>query len=321
MWRFVALIALCLVVAPATAQAHNSTASLTPSVTGTIGHSGSRLLLNGKPSLIIMAYAGPCTTTPDYVQGALTMGAVMLEDQVLRSLTGGHVPCDVPNLQDILGGHIWYYSSDPAIAQQLSDMPGYLNGSAAIKEFVADSGVCPNYRGGPYLCLYNQLHSAAKKQPVVAMIDVAQMQDANHHNYLSATQLHAWFWTTFASGGSGVDYYAHALSGYSFSVLPGLSVEAKQDASKLAVLEPAITTGKSIAVPSSNAAVKLGAWQLGGATYIIAANTTDSPSTTTFTVPRATTSRVMWEGRSLKMSQGKFGDRFAGLGVHIYKLT
>ena len=143
-------------------------------------------------------------------------------------------------------------------------------------------------------------------------------------------QIQAEVWMSLIHGSRGIVYFvdlfspnfvADGIFRYPTSVQAVTSVDA-QITSLAPVLNSTTVTGDvQVSSSASGVAVDIMEKNYGGSKYVFAVAMANSFTTGTFTVPGnpTTTVAVLGESRRIAMTGGKFQDRFAGYGVHLYQ--
>ncbi len=133
-------------------------------------------------------------------------------------------------------------------------------------------------------------------------------------------------------GADGLLYYAYTLiqsdKERNFRLredAPDLWAAISSLNGEIAALAP-VLGGRSTRVmlpPAADGLVHMTRWVQGDQAYVIAVNTADAPTITTFSLPgcAATQLDVMFEKRALTSARpGQFGDSFEPYGVHVYSM-
>jgi hypothetical protein len=175
---------------------------------------------------------------------------------------------------------------------------------------------------------YSVVHAKTQQQPLVYIIALSDQFAHNKAVPLCVTpaRVRSLFWTAIAAGARGIDYATFggtASSNPDFAVSGAVRAQAARQASRLATLAPAILTGTPIPLASSSAIVRYGAWDFGGAIYLIAVNTASKAAKPTLLLQALAgkTAQVTWENRSRSLRGGALTDNFGPLAVHIYKIV
>lgn len=293
----------------------------------TLERRGNRTLLDGVPYAPLMVEGGPCMATEDLVQGALSLGATALDDQLQFSKATGTYrdTCSdsstVAALRDLLAGRLWYFSSNTTVQASLADFPSALLGSPQIEFTLNDSPI--GRKCGPAnsdVCYFDSMSAFATRAPVMATV---VLHTGPAFPPVNPTRVNFDFWEVFAAGGVGVTYYAKGPN-LTFSIAsPLLAQQARANAARLATLEPAIFGGITRAVPNDRAtAIRARAWEYGGTTYVLAVNASAKAQVATLHIGNAARrSTVLWESRSRAIRSGAISDSFGSYGVHIYKIV
>jgi hypothetical protein len=88
------------------------------------------------------------------------------------------------------------------------------------------------------------------------------------------------------------------------------------------VLNSRNTEGYAVATSSNSAVpVDIMTKKDGQGNYIFAVGMRCGFTTATFSVTSGTIAEVLGEGRTIKITEGKFADEFSPYAVHLYKIT
>jgi len=141
----------------------------------------------------------------------------------------------------------------------------------------------------------------------------------------TATEVRAEVWMAVVNGAKAIGYFTHSWTpDYSqFRVTRSVQAEMQRTDGQLRELTPVLLGRETRVRVAGTAAVEATARSYGGATYVLAVNTSRSPQRATFTVaaPAARSAGVIDEGRSVRISHGSLSDAFAPLQVHLYELA
>jgi hypothetical protein len=136
-------------------------------------------------------------------------------------------------------------------------------------------------------------------------------------------------WMAIIHGANGYSYFCHsfvtpqdeAAPLHDPLMLKTITAINKQVASLAPVLNSATTTDyATVASSNKDVPVDIMTKNLGKANYIFSVGMRSGFTTVTFTVKSGSNAEVIGEGRTIKITDGKFSDEFAPYGVHLYKV-
>lgn len=168
------------------------------------------------------------------------------------------------------------------------------------------------------------------KKPVWAVVETTPYDQGNGTPTPAQTKFEVW--SAIIHGARGINYFCHIFSPTfhedGLLTLPGMKASVGRINAQITRLAPVINVGLSrrdtvTSSAGSSARVDAMTKSYRGATYIMAADMRNKATTATFRPVGATgrTVTVLGENRKLKLSHGRFRDRFAAYGVHIYKIS
>ncbi|HEY9293779.1 MAG TPA: DUF4082 domain-containing protein [Microlunatus sp.] len=139
-------------------------------------------------------------------------------------------------------------------------------------------------------------------------------------------------WSAIIHGARGVSYFCHIFSPTfhedGLLTLPQMKAGVQQINAQITDLAPVINAGtpvpnKVTSAAGSSVPVDTMTKRYRGSIYIIAADMRNTATTATFQPAGVTTGTVsvLGENRTITLTNGSFTDKFAGYGVHIYKIT
>jgi hypothetical protein len=138
---------------------------------------------------------------------------------------------------------------------------------------------------------------------------------------VSPEQVTAEAWLAVAGGARGIGFFTHTWSPAhsEFAVTSAVQQAIRRFATSAAAIRPGLTgttTDSTVSTPALRVLARVG----GNRTYVIAVNTLPSvvPATISSAQLRATTMRVIGEGRHVKVYAGAFQDTFPPYGVKLY---
>lgn len=161
--------------------------------------------------------------------------------------------------------------------------------------------------------MQRELVALAAGKPTFQWIETGPLGRCRGLNPTAAT-IRAEVWLAIAGGARGIGYFPDFWPGQIGGMIGAVN-------SRIAALGPALLSPEvPVSFGPDGTTVKAGARSLNGAVYVVAANSSFSSAKAVFAVPglRATSVSVFGEGRTLPVANGRFGDSFAGLGVHVY---
>jgi hypothetical protein len=147
----------------------------------------------------------------------------------------------------------------------------------------------------------------------------------------SPAQVKAEVWMALVSGSQGLIYFVHDFKPRfdehalldDPEMLPAVTAINKEIAELAPALNsPTLAPGATVASSAADVPIRAMTKRLGGATYVFAVAMRGGATKAAFTVPGlppAAEAEVIGEGRSIKVSVGKFDDAFEPYGVHLYR--
>lgn len=142
-------------------------------------------------------------------------------------------------------------------------------------------------------------------------------------------QLYAEVWMALIAGARGIVYFVHEWAGgFREDAIfrhPDVVAEAARIDRRIVALAPVLNSpslvGKVAVASASPIAVMAKAHA--GALYLFAVAMRDRPTEPTFAIRGVGEAEavVIGEGRRVKLENGAFRDRFAGYGVHLYRIA
>lgn len=138
---------------------------------------------------------------------------------------------------------------------------------------------------------------------------------------MSAQELKAEVWLAVVGGARGVGFFTHTWSPDHdpFDVRYEIGHAIWQTAGLLGAVRPGLL-GRTASSGVNSGAIKVLARRGGNRTYVFAVNTLRTPVVAQIHVPQLANGKVtpFGERRTVPVSNARFSDRFAGLGVHVY---
>lgn len=148
----------------------------------------------------------------------------------------------------------------------------------------------------------------------------------------TSAQVRSEVWMSLIAGSKGINYFVHEFSptfredgifNHPDLVKGVRALNAEIESLAPVLNSPTIENGVSVASSPSTTPIEVMMKKSGGAIYVFAAAMRDAPADGGFDltgVDRAIV-EVIGESRRIPVSGGIFHDRFAGYGVHLYKIT
>jgi hypothetical protein len=143
----------------------------------------------------------------------------------------------------------------------------------------------------------------------------------------TTAQIKAETWLAIVHGATGTEYFCHVFQPVFVeagclapAIASALNAQNTQIVGLTSVLNTATVTGTSV---SSQQRVDQITKRYAGATYVFAVNTTQNTAKASFTLAgvRNGTAVVLGEGRSIRVSSGRFSDTFTGYATHLYRIN
>jgi hypothetical protein len=167
----------------------------------------------------------------------------------------------------------------------------------------------------------------ASEKPLFMVLGTGPLHNAS----LGPTpeELHAEAWMSIIHGATELVYFCHTWSlpggkmdeAYLLHNPPMLAAVSELNAriTPLArVIKGADTPG--VNVTTDSVPVSVLAKSDGSSLYLFAAAMRDEAARATFRIPAGTSAEVLWENRTIPISDGSFIDDFKAYGVHVYKI-
>lgn len=268
----------------------------------------------------------------------------------LRGLLAG-LPGDGRLRYNNFGKGVTFWETD-AEASCYVNSPG-LDVVSADNYWFTDGNICSQWEGG---VLVNgataplsaaQCHLAAnygltvervrevdaldgRRVPVWAFVEVGHPFSEGHWPSIQPAQVRAAVWQSLIAGARGVIYFNHSFGGpcptqhalrdSCYASVRSVVGATNQQITQLApVLNAPFADGYVAATGRVNVMAKRGP---DGAWYVFAGSAQPGAQNVTFTVAAGSRVEVMFEGRTLPLSGGRFSDSLAdGNAVHIYRIT
>jgi hypothetical protein len=161
--------------------------------------------------------------------------------------------------------------------------------------------------------MQRELISLTKGKPTFQWIEAGPMEHCRENEDPTPTVVRAETWLAIAGGARGIGYFPDWWA-------EPIRNEVRQTNREILALAPALLAPVTKVNWSTDGAVRIGARRYNGATYVIAANTSTSEATASFSVPGlgGRTLRVFRDGRTVKPLGDLVADKLPGLGVAVY---
>jgi hypothetical protein len=161
--------------------------------------------------------------------------------------------------------------------------------------------------------MQRELIRQAKGKPTFQWIEAGPMEHCRANDDPTAATVRAETWLAIAAGARGIGYFPDYWVG-------DIRNEVRRLNRDIVALAPALLAPFVNATFSPEKAVRVGVRKYNGATYIIAVNTSTSPTTASFTVPGigGRSLQVFGEQRTVRPLGALVVDKLPGLGVAIY---
>jgi hypothetical protein len=166
------------------------------------------------------------------------------------------------------------------------------------------------------------------KKPVWCVIECTKISQRNPRKP-TTTEVRSEVWMALIHGANGYLYFCHSFVTPQDEAAPlhdPLMLKAMTDINKqvtsLAPVlnSPTITDYATVASSNKDVPVHIMTKSQGKANYIFAVGMRCGFTTATFSVKSGSSVEVIGEGRTLKVTDGKFSDEFIPYGVHLYKI-
>lgn len=166
------------------------------------------------------------------------------------------------------------------------------------------------------------------KKPVWCVIECTKISPRNPRKP-TTMEVTSEVWMAIIHGANGISYFCHTFVAPQDEAAPlhdplmlkAMTTVNKQITSLAAVLNSATTTDyATVASTNKDVPVDMMTKSMGKANYIFSVGMRSGFTTATFTVKSGSNAEVIGEGRTIKITDGKFSDEFAPYGVHLYKV-
>ena len=150
-------------------------------------------------------------------------------------------------------------------------------------------------------------------KPTFQWIEAGPMEHCRWNEDPTPAVVRAETWLAIAGGASGVGYFPDYWA-------EDIRNEIRRTNREILALAPALLASVAPANWSTESAVRVAARRFNGATYVVAVNTSTSPTTATFNVPGlgGRKLQVFSDGRTVSPLGDLVVDKLGGLGVAVY---
>ncbi len=288
--------------------------------------SNGKILLNGKRAFPIMTSVGVCPNQESAATNAAMGINTILNGPNFCSQGNDEAQLsrDIQYLHNVLSGKLWYHTGDEVLQglPELISWPGEV-----ARAPILTVGSCNTPEDNRYIGqFYSAVKRRAQQKPIIFENYIATPVIPGRDNCIDGRSHSALLWTAVTANIQGI----RLLTEVPWDLERGVSVNPDVEAAttefsrRMATLGSCILGGVPVAVITDpKGPVKIGAWKYGGgAACIIAVNTLAQPTEASWAVKGlgGTTAQVLWEkNRSVKVASGGITDKFAPLGVHIYR--
>lgn len=295
-----------------------------PCATKTLGPakaeiSGGSFHLDGAPTFLLGATARSSCPDEAVVDGNRRLGIFVMSR---HSLGCPGVRPGAPELHerlhDVLKGKMLWHemtAEGATLMEGLPELVDFPSLNLSTKTYLV---MCGARSAEP---LYGLIRG--KDKPVMSIIPVATRMTRSLANCIDVKRLEVLFWTAVAAGAGGIHYVTlHPWDDAAgVQVKPDLIPAVSRLSREIAVLGPALLTGRRIPVTSSESSVKAAAFTYGGATYVIASNTVSSATSASFFLSRGGNHlAVPIGGKGVRLKAGRFSADFGPFDVTIFRI-
>jgi hypothetical protein len=161
--------------------------------------------------------------------------------------------------------------------------------------------------------MQRELVQLAKGKPTFQWIEAGPMEHCRENEDPTPVTVRAETWLAIAGGARGIGYFPDYWVGE-------IRNEVRRVNREIAALAPALLAPVVNASFSAEKPVRVGVRKYNGALYIVAVNTSTSPTTATFTVPGLAGRKlqVFGDGRVVRPLGNLVVDKLPGLGTAVY---
>jgi hypothetical protein len=166
-------------------------------------------------------------------------------------------------------------------------------------------------------------------KPVWCWIECTKISEKNPRKP-TTSEVKSEVWMALIHGANGVGYFCHSFIPpadeaallHDNTMIQAVKAINTQITSLAPVLNSRNTEGYAVATSSNSAVpVDIMTKKDGQGNYIFAVGMRCGFTTATFSVTSGTIAEVLGEGRTIKITEGKFADEFSPYAVHLYKIT
>ncbi|MEX1238865.1 MAG: hypothetical protein WEB30_04080 [Cyclobacteriaceae bacterium] len=167
------------------------------------------------------------------------------------------------------------------------------------------------------------------KKPTWCWIETTRISDKAKRKPTPA-EVKSEVWMALIHGAKGFGYFCHSFVGktddaallHDAEMILGVKAINEQVTSLAPVLNYPDTEGyATVNAGNGSVPVDIMTKKDGKVNYIFAVAMRDGETTATFEVKSGKTVEVLGENRTIKIKKGKFSDKFADYGVHLYRVT
>jgi hypothetical protein len=161
--------------------------------------------------------------------------------------------------------------------------------------------------------MQRELVSLTRGKPTFQWIEAGPMEHCRHNEDPTPEVVRAETWLAIAGGARGIGYFPDWWAEH-------IRNEVRLVNREILALAPALLAPVAKANWSAESPVRIGARKYNGATYVIAVNSSTSPTTASFNLLGlgGRTLRVFRDGRTVKPLGDLVTDKLPGLGVAVY---
>lgn len=166
------------------------------------------------------------------------------------------------------------------------------------------------------------------KKPVWCWIECTRISEKSQRKP-TAAEVKAEVWMALIHGANGFGYFCHSFAApsddaallHDKEMIQAVKAINMEVASLAPVLNSSDTKGfASVICSNPSVPVDIMTKKLNSENYIFAAGMRCGFTTVTFSVAEGKTVEVLGEGRTLKITDGKFSDDFSPFAVHLYRV-
>ena len=163
--------------------------------------------------------------------------------------------------------------------------------------------------------MQRELITLTRGKPTFQWIEAGPMEHCRHNQDPTPEVVRAETWLAIAGGARGIGYFPDWWE-------ESIRDEVRLTNREILALAPALLAPVARANWSVESPVRVAARRYNGATYVVAVNTSTSPTTAAFSLPGlgGRSLRVFRDGRLVKPLGDLVADKLPGLGVAVYVL-